>query len=209
MDRDSFVEHVEDESATELARLGSPKLLVALTDADLDPETVVETAAARSAAMRDVFEAWAAEETDDWVARFFESAAAVRSSIVDDLTADLDGGVPDPASNPTFDRLWELSTTVERAGGLVGWALVADREFGQYVSFFVNEAAPATTDEFRDLRTGVRNIREDALDVLAAACDSADDWTRASDAAESVVRAAYDDYASTLAAMGLDPKPVC
>jgi membrane-bound ClpP family serine protease len=77
------------------------------------------------------------------------------------------------------------------------------------VGFFVGDADPSTANQFRDLRDGVADDRDRALDALDDACTTDDDWERAAAAATTVVEAAYDDYVETLESMGVKPKNVC
>lgn len=211
MDPASFVESVEDARQTELQRLGSGKLLIAVTGADLSASTVLETVAAHARAARERFEGWAAVESENRAREVFEAAASAQDAAYERVVAELDGAGPDEAAaaDPLGGVPEGFADSAERAGGLVGWALVADRVYAQVVGFFVNAAEPARTDLFRELREEVGAVRADALDLLVAACDSEADRERAADAAGSVVEAAYGEYVATLEGMGLDPKPVC
>lgn len=207
----SFVESIEDARQTELQRLGSSKLLVALTGADLEPGTVLRAVGSRARSARGTFAGWAADEEPGGARALFEGAATLQAEAVERVGEPV-GDEPDSGGmngDAVREALGGLSGTVERAGGLVGWALVTDRLYAQVVGFFVNRAATARADLFRELRDGVESVRVDAIDLLTALPGDGDDRERAGEAAESVVRAAYDDYAATLDGMGLDPKPVC
>ena len=211
MDATTFPDEIEDAKATELDRLGSQQSLVALTDAELDAETVLRAAARSERAARETFSEWA-ETTDDEDAReTFASLAQTEADHYERVADELDeGDFEFPGHpDPMHDYLRELSTTVERAGGLVGRSLVADRTQLQVVNFFVNEADERRADIFRALRAETEEGIEAGTALLASQCDGEDDRERARSAAETTVQVAYDDYAETLSGMGLDPKPIC
>jgi len=63
MDGSAFRDALEDEKRTELDRLGSSKLLIALTDADLRPAAVLSRAAHSELAARTIVRVTAADGT--------------------------------------------------------------------------------------------------------------------------------------------------
>jgi len=224
MDGEAFRERVESAKATELERLGSNKLLIALTDATLEPEAVLRAAADSEHAAHNTFAAWAADAADDGghddagaggdaAAELFEWLAERerdhRERVLDSL-ADL-GVDHDPADGGTVhEYLRAREDPVERvAAGTVGRGLVSDRTHLQIVSFFVNEGDETRADLFRDFRTETEEELERGLALLEGACGTDEDWERARMVAEYAVQIAYDDYADALAGMGVDVKPVC
>ena len=74
------------------------------------------------------------------------------------------------------------------------------------VSFFVNEADEGNADAVRELRSGASD-HGSARDALRALDESGRE--RARDAAVEAVGVAYEEYATALESMGLNPKPVC
>ena len=217
MDGPSFRETVETAKATQLSRLGSEKLLVALTEATLDRERVLEVAACSEYAARETFDAWAADEADHDAREAFEAVAAQEREHLERVLDLLDDDSFDPADadgdgdgGPMHSYLRGRDDAVERiAGGMVGRPLVSLRTHTQVVGFFVNEADERTADVFRDLRGETEAVLTDGLALLERECDGDDDWERARMVAEYTVQVAYDDYADALAGMGLDPKPLC
>ncbi|MFC4549020.1 MULTISPECIES: rubrerythrin family protein [Halorussus] len=214
MEPASFVDAVREAKATELDRLGSQQSVVALTDADLTTEAVLGALARSEAAARETFSGWAETEADEEAREAFASLARTEGDHYDRVVAELDGEDRDldesPGEvDPMHEHLRGLSTTVERAAGLVGRSLVGDRAQVQVVNFFVNEADERRADVVRELRAETRQAAEEGAKLLATRCDGEDDWERARDVAEQTVRVAYDDYAETLEGMGLDPKPLC
>ncbi len=222
MDGATFREAVERECTTELDRLGSNRLLVALTDAELTTPSVLSVAAASEAAARGTFAAWADDETDDEVRAAFAATAdrerehyeRVLESLADvdpDTAAALRG--PEAESGdpgPVHGYLRARTGTVERLGaGVVGRGLVSLRTHTQVVSFFINEADERRAGLFRDLRDETETALTEGLDLLAARCADGEAWDRALASATYVVTLAYDDYADALRGMGVDPKPVC
>lgn len=214
MDADTFRSELEEAKRTQLGRLGSNKLLIALTDADLTTSAVLHAAADSEHAANRTFRAWADDEpTDDgreafaWVA---EREADHRERVLEALSATT-GEAYEPADGGTMHSyLREREGVIERAAaGLVGRALVSDRTHGQLVSFFVNEADTARADTFRDLREETEEELERGLELLDAHCESDEDWERARMVGEYVIQLAYDDYADALAGLGIDVKPVC
>ena len=222
MDAASFPDAIAEAKATELDRLGSQQSLVALTDADLDVEAVLRAAAQSEYTARETFSAWAESEDDSEASETFASLAEQEADHYERVLAELEGAgemdgngasggefTPSEAVDPMHDHLRGLDTAVERAAGLVGRSLAADRTQLQVVNFFVNEADERRADLFRELRADTREGVETGAELLESQCDGEDDWERATEVAEDVIQVAYDDYAETLQGMGLDPKPIC
>jgi hypothetical protein len=210
MDAATFRENVETATATELDRLGSQQALVALTDADLDRETVLRAAAQSEHVARETFAEWADDEANAHAAETFARLAERERDHYERVVAELDGEFdPTDAVDPMHDHLRGLDDTVARAAGLVGRSLASDRTQLQVVNFFVNEADERRADLFRDLREDTRNEGSAGGELLENRCDDEAERERAQAVAEETVRIAYDDYAETLEGMGLDPKPIC
>jgi len=210
MDGEAFRDRVSEAKATELDRLGSEKLLLALTDADLETERVLDAAAASERAARETFEAWADEDGDSDATDVFAAVAGQEAEHYDRVVAHLDDE-PDAGetAGPLHASLRDRETTVERAAGLVGRGLVSDRTHLQVINFFVNEGRTDLADLFRELREETEESLERGLALLESNCETEADWETAAAVAEYAIQLAYDDYADALAGMGLDPKPIC
>jgi len=218
MDAAAFQERVTGEMATELDRLGSEKLLIALTDAELTTPAVLAAAAASEAAAHRTFAGWAdteptgasetfaalaqqeAEHYARVVAAFPDGAEAPPTDLAD--TEIGDGG-------PLHAHLRAQAGTVERAAGLVGRGLVGDRTHLQVIGYFVNEGDEERAELFRGLRAETEAATEDGLALLSTHCESEADWTGAVGVATYAIQVAYDDYADALTGLGLDPRPIC
>ena len=210
MDGGTFVEEVEAAKATELDRLGSSKLLVGLTEANLEEDRVLSVAAASEYAAAETFHGWAAEEDDEGARDAFEDLAAQEDDHFERVVAHLDGFEPPTAPGPMHAYLRGREDTVERiATGLVARPLVSVRTHTQVISFFVNEADRELADLFRELKADTEAVIETGIALLEERCGDEEDWERASATAEYLIQVAYDDYADGLAEMGLDPKPIC
>lgn len=211
MDADSFRESVEAAKRTQLDRLGSSKLLLALTDADLSEPAVLRAAAYSEHAARGTFKAWADDEPDDDARAAFEATAAQEAEHLDRVLDALDEEVDLPEEPGVMHAyLRGREDTVERAAaGMVGRGLVSVRTHTQVIGFFVNEADEPRADLFRELKAETEETLATGLDLLADRCETDDDWERARMVAEYVVQLAYDDYADGLAELGVDPKPLC
>jgi hypothetical protein len=210
MDATAFRESVETAKATELDRLGSSKLLIALTDADLSETAVLRAAAFSEYLARETFERWAADESDAAASGVFADVAAQEADHYERVVDALGEPVEPDAVGPMHAYLRDREDTVERAAaGLVGRGLVSLRTHLQVVSFFVNEADAGTADLFRDLRSETEDSLSAGLDLLESVCEDDADWERAQAVAEYVVQLAYDDYADSLTELGVDPKPIC
>lgn len=203
MDTEGLLDRVRTATETERSRLGSEKVLLAATDARLEPDAVAGVLAATLDLGTDRLEAWAAEAADDDLAgamadaasRYGDLSSRTRTAWPD---ADDDVGLLADLGDPTGDAA--------RAGaGLLGLTLVLDRLLLQVVNFHVNEADDAAADTVRELREGVAEIQADHADQLA----SLDDRDGVVAGAVGVVESAYDEYAARLEAMGLDPRPIC
>ncbi len=207
MDPAQFRDRVADAKRTELDRLGSGKLLIALTEADLTDDAVLAAAADRQRATSEVLSAWADDEADADAASTFADLAERAADGYERVAAARDGHDPGPPS-PVYDRLRDLSGTVDSAAGLVGYGLLADQVTLQFVSYFVNEADEARADLFRGLRTDAVDLTDAAAGLVADRCaaSAAED---AADVASGVVDVAYREYAASLRALGMDPKPIC
>lgn len=210
MDAEAFRQQLEETKRTELDRLGSNRLLIALTDADLETGTVLRVAADSEHAAHNTFTEWAGDEPDRGAAAAFEWAADREADHRRRVLATLNEEYDPVDGGPLHTYLRGRQTTVDRvAAGLVARPLVSDRTHKQIVSFFVNEADRARAELFRDLRMETGEELEHGLDLLDDVCDSEDDWERARMVAEYTVDLVYDDYADTLRGMGLDVKSVC
>jgi hypothetical protein len=191
---------VEDDTTTERSRLGSDKALISATGADLTADAIWAAAATREAGLADALDSWVAEVDGD-AADAFERAATAASDRADRI--DAAPGEPDALST----HIDTVDGTAERVGaGLVAPALVLDRFYLQVVSFFINEADEGSADLVRELRTDASDL-ETAREALSTLDDSGRETAR--EAAVEAIGAAYEEYASALEAMGLDPKPVC
>jgi hypothetical protein len=210
MDGETFREEVESAKATELDRLGSEKLLVALTDASLDRESVLAVAADSEYAAAETFRAWADDETEAAARDAFEAVREQERDHYERVVAHLPDHDPPESRGPMHAYLRGLEGAIERVGaGLVGRPLVSTRAHTQVISFFVNEADEGMADLFRDLKAETGEELDRGLEILTVLCESEEDWERARATAEYVVQVAYDDYADGLEGLGINPRPIC
>ncbi|ELZ82317.1 hypothetical protein C455_03879 [Haloferax larsenii JCM 13917] len=211
MDADAFRDAVEDAKQTELDRLGSSKLLIALTEADLSEPAVLRAAAFSEHAARETFSEWAADEAVDSARAAFESTAEQEAEHLQRVLERHDEDIELPEEpGPMHAYLRGRDDTIERvAAGMVGRGVVSLRTHTQVISFFINEADPAGADLFRDLKRETDATLTTGLGLLDDLCESDEDWERAQMVAEYVIQVAYDDYADGLAELGVDPKPLC
>ena len=198
MNAQEFTDSVRTAHETALSRLGSSKWVYALTGGEMDGEEVETAWATDNRAAHETFGAWADDADAD--------AAAVFAAVAEAASDRADG---DNEPRPMYDALASLDDTPARAGGLVGWTLVAEKTLAQMVGFFVGDADPTTANTFREYKSETQEFRERAEDLLDAVCDDDADWSRAREGADRVVEAAYDDYVETLESMGIKPKNVC
>jgi hypothetical protein len=210
MDAASFPDAIADAKGVELDRLGSQQSLVALTDAELDAETVLRTSAQSEHVARETFSAWAENEASGDASETFSALAEQEADHYERVVAELkDDFEPSDDVDPMHAHLRELDATIERAAGLVGRSLAADRTQLQVVNFFVNEADERWAELLRDLRADTQDAVSTGAELLERQCADDSDRKRARETAEEVVQIAYDEYAETLQGMGLDPKPIC
>jgi len=213
MDSERLRGTVESAKATELERLGSNELLVAVTDATPEPAAVLRAAADSEHAAHVTFAAWADDADGEAAGELFAWLADRernhRERVLDSLAAL--GEEHDPVDGGTMhEYLRARDGVVERtAAGTVGRPLVSDRTHLRIVSFFLDEGDEARAELFRELRAETAEELERGLDLLDDACDGEDDRERARMVAEYTVQVAYDDYADALAGLGVDVKPVC
>ncbi|WP_255198461.1 rubrerythrin family protein [Halorarius litoreus] len=210
MNGQEVVDAVNRDRATELDRLGSGKALVAATTANLDREPVLTAAAQAEARAHETFETWATDEPDAAAREAFADVADTEADHHAQVVALLDDAPDAPEPDALHEYLRGLDDTAERVGaGLVGRPLASSRSLLQVVNFFVNEAARAEADLFRELRSDSDATVERGIEVLDAVCADDAAYERAQAAAEAAIDTAYEEYATQLEVMGLDPKPVC
>lgn len=210
MDSSEFIDRVRADNETALDRLGSEKALVATTRAALDRETVLETAAEAEARAAATFETWADDEADDEARAAFSETADRERDHYERVSALGEVDAEAPAPDGLHERLRGLDDTAARVGaGLVARPLVASRSLLQVINFFVNEGDNTAAETFRDLRTETDEQVEAGAALLDTICESDADWERAAVAAGEAIDAAYAEYADSLDALGIDPKPVC
>jgi hypothetical protein len=209
MDTAAFVGTLEDEKRTELDRLGSAKLLVALTDADLTAQAVLETAAQSEFAARETFRAWAADESNDRAREAFERTVDREAEHYERVVAELDDEFEPADPGAMHAYLRQRETTAERVvTGMIARSMVSVRVHGQIVSFFVNEPDERRAALFRELQSETEDTLQRGTELLADVATDADaEGLQA--AASYVIKIAYDEYADALTALDIDPKPVC
>jgi hypothetical protein len=213
MDGAALLERVREDSGTELDRLGSEKALLAATEARLETDAVLVTAAAVLAAARETVTGWA-DDTTGAAGNALRTTAQRLADAYDEVAAELGDEQATGAGDLEAVDVPFLSLAgegdIERvAAATIGLPLVLDRLFLQSVSFFVNEADNARADRFRDLRGMTEDVLADGQDALDGLCDDDRGWSVAAEAATATISAAYDDYVDRLEAMGFDPKPIC
>lgn len=207
MDAAELIERLRADNQTELSRLGSSKLLYAQTGGDLKPPAVLAAAADRTYHAAELVDGWQGsgdDELDSAFERVAETVRAHHATIVEEVSAYEPG--PEPA---ILAALADLEGPVERAGGLLAWTLVADREMGQRTGFFTGQADPTTASTFREIRSDYDDLRDALAAALDAHCGSAAEWAAAEAGASAAIEAAYAAYVESLEAMGVNPKPVC
>lgn len=210
MDASSLREDVEAAKRSQLDRLGSSKYLIALTDATLEEDVVLEAVAVSEALARETFEAYASVETDPVARDAFEAVAEQEAAHYDRVCERLDVRPAPDHAGAVHGYLREREDAVARlAGGLVGRPLVSLRAHTQVVSFYVNEADRGGAELFRDLKDETAAELERGLEALDAVCEADEDWERARATAEYVVQLAYDEYADSLETLGVNPKGTC
>jgi hypothetical protein len=197
MSESDVAERVESDVQTELSRLGSSKSLYAATAGDLDDDSVL-------AAFGDTL-SHAAGRVGDWAdadpsgpwADVADRLGAAADRVADELDGHDQDQVPaGMAALPAADD------SDERAGALLGWALVTERTVTQVTGYFTGQADPTTASLVREFGDDVDAVRAAALDAIA-------DEDAAVAAATSVVGSAYDTYFATLEDLGVNPKPIC
>jgi hypothetical protein len=210
MDGDTFREAVEASKRTQLDRLGSSKLLIALTGARIERERVLGVAAHSEHAARETFRGWAADEPHEGARAAFEAVAEQEDEHLERVLGALGTEIELADGGPMHAYLRGREDTVERvAGGMVGRPLVSLRTHTQIINFFVNDPDERRANLFRDLRGDTEGTLADGLALLEDLCTDEDDWARARATAEYTIQLAYDSYADALRAVGLDPKMVC
>ncbi|WP_408959880.1 rubrerythrin family protein [Natrinema sp. 74] len=208
-DADTFVETVQEENQTALSRLGSSKSLYADTGGDIDTEPVLEATADAEYAAWQTFLTWADDEADDEARAAFEATADEEQDHYETVDGKLDDEY-EPDEVPTLhEYLRDREDTVSRVGAFVGRILASQRSKDQVIGYFVGDADPQTASLFRGFGEDLDEQLERATELLAAVCETDEDWDRAEEAATGAIQAAYDEYVETLEGMGANPKPVC
>jgi rubrerythrin len=209
MNDETVLEHVQEAKRTQLDRLGSGNALLAVTEAALDTDTVLRTAAESERRAYETFTTWAETEENDRVRETFETVAALEHDHYDHIASLLDVE-PAAEADVLHTHLRDLSDTVSRVGaGLIGRPLVSRATTTQVISFFINEADEKRATVFRAFNDDTTDLLEEGSDLLDAICETNAERERAATAAEETIQVAYEDYAETLSGMGLDPKPIC
>ncbi len=206
MDATDVRERVESAMDTELTRLGSDKVLLAATSANLATGPVL--AALDSALNRHhaALTTWAATEPQQDIGDAFDEAAQTVAS------ARVTLGAEESAEQTVVDlvQFGDPTDDFERVGaGLLAGPLIVDRVCLQAVSFFVNEADREHADRCRSVREQLGAVVETELPAATDACQERSEWEAIETGAIAAIEASYTVYADTLGQMGLDPKPVC
>ncbi len=202
MDAQAILDHLEDEFETELSRLGSSKAMYAVTDGEMDTESVLDAMADRAIAAAETFERWA-DTTDGPMAERYEEVAATLQDQAERMAAHGEEVTPEDRPTPLEDRLRDIETDAERFAGFVAWAEVTDRTLSQAVGFFVGNADTQAANLFRDFRSEIEGVTEKIGEA------SQDEAAPMKETAGEAVQTAYRYYVETLEAMGIKVKPVC
>jgi len=224
MDAETFRAELESDRQTQLRRLDSESLLLALTDGEPTPAAVLRAAADSEHAAHVTFREWAAtadqsvsatadqsvSETAELDTQALFAWTADREADHRECVCDVLDATHDPADGGTLHTyLRERERPVERvAAGLVARPLVSERTHSRMIAFFADETADradARAELFRALRRETAEELQRGLDALDALCTTPDDWERARMVAGYTVQVAYDDYADTLAGLGESP----
>jgi len=212
MDAETFRAELESDRRTQLARLDSERLLPALTDGEPTPPAVLRAAADSEHAAQVTFREWASTASDQPASttgevdtRALFAWTADREADHRERVCDALGAAYDPADGGTLHTyLRERAEAVERvAAGLIARALVSERTHSQIVSFFADRDS-VCAELFRTLRSETAEELQRGLDALDSLCTTPEDWERARMVAGYTVQVAYDDYADTVAGLGLD-----
>ncbi len=216
MDAETFLAELESDRQTQLRRLDSESLLLALTDGEPTPATVLRAAADSEHAAHVTFREWAAtaDQSASATAELDTQAlfawTADREADHRERVCDAFDATHDPVDGGTLHTyLRERERPVERvAAGLVARPLVSERTHSRMIAFFADETvdrADRRAELFRALRQETAEELQRGLDALDALCATPDDWERARMVAGYTVQVAYDDYADTLAGLGESP----
>lgn len=200
------IDAVRDDNATALSRLGSSRSLYADTGGEMERDVILAAAADAEAAAAETFAAWADDESDPDVATAFAATADEERNHYETVLAELDDHDPDyvPAIQ---EYLRTLEATPERVGALVGRTLAAEKSKEQLIGFFVGQADTDAADLFRSMGDDLDAQLSRAAELLEAFDD--DERQRAKAAADEAIQTAYDEYASRLEELGVNPKPIC
>lgn len=212
MDGATVRDRIESQREVELARLGSDRRLVALTDAQMDERRILREAATTEAAAAKTFSMWAASESHPDAAKQFEVVAATERNHRDRVLAELTDESFDPPDrgDGIHAELRELTDVHARVGaGLIARPLIGMQSLLQFVNFFINEADQQRADLFRDLRGETVDQLDQGVTLLDEVCSTDSEFAVAVEAGVKAIDATYQSYAESLEAMGVDPKPVC
>ncbi|WP_436934033.1 rubrerythrin family protein [Halovenus marina] len=205
MDSTAVLDAVNANLRTELSRLGSSKLLYALTEGDMEEAPVLTALATRAHHAAAVLDAWGDKGGAGAV---FSDAADVVNDQYDEIRTVL--SEHDPGERPQMiEAMSEFEGVEQRLGAVLGWTLVAERTASQASGFFTGQADPGTASTFRAFGDEYERLRSEAAEALDDVCADEDDYERATAAASAAVEAAYDEYVETLESLGVNPKPVC
>ena len=139
MDADELREAVVADHAADLALLGSPDLLVALSGGSPRSDALLRAAANSEYAARETFRAWTADAADAALVGTYESVATQEADHYRRVLAATDGDTdPDPpeGAGPMHAYLRSRDDPIHRvAGGMVGRTLVSLRTHGRLIDF--------------------------------------------------------------------------
>jgi hypothetical protein len=208
MDGNTFLDDLRSEHETPLSRLGSSKSVYALTGGEMDGDVVKAEIASELQAVADVARTWTEEAEHDVARELFGDVASFATDHADSLAAG-DVAEADTDESAIAGSLADPGSDVGRAGAIAGGFLVFGKLSEQLVGFFVGDADRKGADQFREFRSEVESLRDDAAASLETLCADEDDWGAAESAAAETIESAYDWYVQTLEGMGVKPKNVC
>lgn len=206
----AVIDEVRERRHTELSRLGSSKALYAATGGEIETDSVLHAAADAEFSAFETFSTWAEDSGKDEIRRLFEGVAETERDHYETVIDRLDDEHEPPKHPPVpHPILRSYDDPIDRLGGFIGRTIASDRSKQQVIGYFVGDADPQTASLFRSLVSDLDGQLEEADSVLESIVRSEEERQRATDAADDVITAIYDEYVTSLEDLGVNPKPVC
>lgn len=206
-DAGEFLDRLRADNRNALDEIGSSDALYALTEGNIDMDTLLATVADAHFATSQTFADWAADEEFEDVREEFARLADEEQDHSEAIADRL--GNYEPTDNPDAlnEYLRLLDDPLQRVGAsLAGHTLVSQQATDRLIEFFLDEGDQASVELFRSVNADLDDRLARAHQQLESLCDDGDDWDTAFAAATDAIDHAHREHQEVMDSLDVNPE---